>query len=146
MDKIVVRKLRKKDADAVSRIYDSIVKTSEKIDFKRIFEEQDQQGSGFTAFVAEIEGTILGYMISYIISGGFGIDKSAWITMLGVEPKCMGQGIGRSLAKEARSLFKARGINSIYTTVEWDSTDMLSFFKTLGFDRSDIINLHKVIE
>jgi hypothetical protein len=30
--------------------------------------------------------------------------------------------------------------------VRWDSTDMLSFFKTLGFDRSNFINLRKVLK
>ena len=34
----------------------------------------------------------------------------------------------------------------IYTSVRWDSTDLLSFFKTLGFQRSDFINLHKSLE
>ena len=34
----------------------------------------------------------------------------------------------------------------IYTSVRWDSTDLLSFFKTLGFQRSDFISLHKSLE
>jgi N-acetylglutamate synthase-like GNAT family acetyltransferase len=58
----------------------------------------------------------------------------------------MGQGIGASLAKEIFSYYRDIGIENVYTSVRWDSTDLLSFFKTLGFDRSNFINLRKVIE
>ena len=91
----------------------------------------------------EIKGKVVGYMISYTLSGGFGIEKSAWIAMVGVDPKYMGKGIGKSLAEEISRFYKERGINNIYTSVRWDSTDLLSFFKTLKFDRSNFINLRK---
>ena len=84
-------------------------------------------------------------MISYTLSVGFGIDKSAWIAIFGVDPKFMGQGIGKGLANEVFRFYKEHGIYNIYTSVRWDSTDILSFFKSLDFDRSNFINLRKVI-
>ena len=102
--------------------------------------------TGDANFVAEYQGRLVGYMISYILSGSFGIEKSAWIAMLGVDPEFMGQGIGKGLAKETFRFFKVEGIKNIYTSVRWDSTDLLSFFKTLGFNRSNFINLHKSID
>ena len=145
MDDLVIRELKIEDAGDVSRIYGSIVKNNEKIDFKRIFNEQNK-GSGMASFVAEVNGGVVGYLISYRLSGGFGIDRSAWIALIGVDPKFMDQGIGKGLAEEAFRFYKEKGINNIYTTVEWDSTDMLQFFKALGFDRSEFVNLRKVIE
>jgi N-acetylglutamate synthase-like GNAT family acetyltransferase len=85
-------------------------------------------------------------MISYILAGGFGIGQSAWIALLGVNPKYMGQGIGDRLAREILKYYKDLGIKNIFTSVRWDSADLLSFFKTLGFDRSDFINLRKDLE
>ena len=85
-------------------------------------------------------------MISYIVHAGFGLDKSAWIANLGVDPKFMGQGIGERLAEEIFSFYKQKGIRHIMTSVRWDSVDLLSFFKTLGFDRSNFINLRKTLE
>ena len=85
-------------------------------------------------------------MISYIQSGGFGLKESAWVVQLGVDPKYMGQGIGDHLAKEIFKYCQKSGIKDIYTSVRWDSTDLLSFFKTLGFDRSNFINLRKKLE
>jgi N-acetylglutamate synthase-like GNAT family acetyltransferase len=84
-------------------------------------------------------------MISYILTLGFGIEKSAWIATLGVSPKFMGQGIGAKLAEEILKFYKDEGITNVYTSVRWDSPDLLSFFKTLGFDRSDFINLRKIL-
>jgi hypothetical protein len=50
------------------------------------------------------------------------------------------------MAQKIFEIYKASGIETVYTSVRWDSTDMLSFFKTLGFDRSKFINLRKVID
>jgi ribosomal protein S18 acetylase RimI-like enzyme len=142
MKDVLIREIKMEDADAVSSIYSSIVKKSEEIDFERIIQEQIHS-SVMASFVAEYKGKVVGFMITYTLSGGFGIDKSAWIAMVGVDLKYMGKGIGKSLADEVFKFYEERGINNIYTSVRWDSTDLLSFFKTLRFDRSNFINLRK---
>ena len=145
MDSVSIRNIRKEDAQDISRIHGAITQSPVNIDYGRLIEEQVSKGED-ASFVAEIEGRVVGYMISYILSGGFGIENSAWIAMFGIHPKFMGQGIGRNLANEIFDFYKARGIKNIYTSVRWDSTDLLSFFKTLGFDRSNFINLEKVLD
>lgn len=143
MDNLLIRKVKIEDSEDIARIYASIVKRYEEIDFNRIIREQ-VRNSGMANFVAELQGKVVGFMISYTLSGGFGIDKSAWIAMVGVDQKFMGKGIGKRLAEEVFRFYKDQGISNIYTSVRWDSTDLLSFFKTLKFDRSDFINLSKV--
>ena len=145
MDKIRIRKLKAEDAEDISRIYSSITQKPVMREFKRILREQAQRDEN-ACFVAELQGKVLGYMISYILSGGFGLKKSAWISQFGVDPKFMGQGIGDRLAREIFKYCKKNGIKDIYTSVRWDSTDLLSFFKTLGFDRSNFINLRKQLK
>ena len=142
MDKVRIRKLKAEDADDISRIYSAITQTPAAREFKRILEEQARRDEN-ACFVAELHGEVVGYMIGYILSGGFGLKKSAWIAQLGVAPQFMGHGIGEKLAKEIFKYCKKTGIKDIYTSVRWDSTDLLSFFKTLGFDRSNFINLVK---
>jgi ribosomal protein S18 acetylase RimI-like enzyme len=115
------------------------------LDFKRVVEGHAERKNE-ACFVAEREGKVVGFMISYILTAGFGMPKSAWIATLGVDPEFMGEGIGASLAEEIFIYYKAQGIENVYTSVRWDSSDMLSFFKTLGFDRSNFINLRKLIE
>lgn len=145
MENILIRKLRKEDADDICRIHTAITQKPVKADFKHAIKEQVQE-EGDASFAAEFDGRIVGYMISYTLSGGFGISKSAWIAMMGVDPKFMGRSIGEKLAKEIFKFHKKRGIHHIYTSVSWDSADLLSFFKTLGFDRSSFINLHKELK
>jgi ribosomal protein S18 acetylase RimI-like enzyme len=142
---MAIRKLKKEDAEEISTIYGAITMKPVSTDFKRVVEEHAQRDDE-ACFVAERNGKIAGFMISYILTAGFGMPKSAWIATLGVDPNFMGQGIGASLAKEIFSYYRDIGIENVYTSVRWDSTDLLSFFKTLGFDRSNFINLRKVIE
>lgn len=145
MDNFLIRKIKKEDAASIEKIYSSIIQKPEEIDFRRIIEEQ-ADSQGVVSFAAEIDDIVVGYMISYTISSGFGMDKSAWIAMLGVDPKHMGKGIGKKLAEAMFNYCREKKIKNIFTSVRWDSTDMLSFFKTLDFDRSDFINLRKVLD
>jgi ribosomal protein S18 acetylase RimI-like enzyme len=140
-----IRRLKQEDAEEISKIYGAITRKPVSADFKRIVEGHAQRDDG-ACFVAEIEGRVVGFMISYILTAGFGMPKSAWIATLGVSPDFMGQGIGAGLAEEIFSFYRSQGIENVYTSVRWDSTDMLSFFKTLGFDRSNFINLRKVLK
>jgi len=145
VEKVLIRRLKIEDADDITRIHGAITQSPVKIDYKRVIEEQAEKAEE-ASFVAELKGKVVGYMISYIFYGGFGIEESAWIAMFGVDPKFMGQGIGKELGKEIFSFYKGKGVKNIYTSVRWDSTDILSFFKTLGFDRSNFINLRKTLE
>lgn len=145
MPNISVRRLRKEDAAAVGRIDAAITKVPSRLDFERIVTEEVEREAD-ASFVAVVNRKVVGFMISYITSGNFGADQCAWIAMFGVDPKHMGQGIGSRLAQEIFEYYKEKGIVEIYTSVRWDSTDILSFFKTLGFERSEFINLLKTLQ
>ena len=145
MNDILIRKLRAEDAEDINIIYAAITQTPVKEDFIYIIEEQVNRKED-ASFVAEFDGRVVGYMISIVISGGFGIKKSTWISNMGVNPKFMGQGIGESLAKKIFDFSREKEIKDVYTSVRWDSPDLLSFFKTLGFDRSNFIHLRKILE
>jgi ribosomal protein S18 acetylase RimI-like enzyme len=145
VNNLLIRKIRPEDAPEITAIQAAITNPSTVIDFGHIIEEQVRKNED-VSFSAELDGKIVGYMISYIVFGGFGLEKSAWIATLGVDPKYMGQGIGRLLAEKLLTVYREKGIDYIFTTVRWDSVDLLSFFKTLGFDRSEFIHLTKKLE
>jgi len=144
-DNFIIRSIKIEDSDDICRIQASITKSPATIDFRQVIEEQ-VQGDKDASFVAEVDNRIVGFMISYIVYGGFGLEKSAWIATLGVDPQFMGQGIGKRLAKEILRACQDRGIKSVFTSVRWDSVDLLSFFKTLDFDRSNFMNLRKKLD
>ncbi len=137
-----IRPMISDDSEEICRIYGEITKKTVEADFSRQVQAHAQGGDS-ACFVAELDGRVVGFMISYILTLGFGIERSAWIATMGVHPKYMGQGIGARLAAEIFKSYEAHGITRVYTSVRWDSTDLLSFFRTLDFERSDFINLTK---
>ena len=141
----LIRSIKIEDADDIGRILAAITKSPVEIDFRQVIEEQVQSDKD-ASFVAEIDGKVAGFMISHIVYGGFGLEKSAWIVTLGVDPKFMGRNIGNKLAEEILGVYRDRGIKHVFTSVRWDSVDLLSFFKTLDFDRSNFINLRKKLD
>ena len=141
----LIRSIKIEDADDIGRILAAITKSPVEIDFRQVIEEQVQSDKD-ASFVAEIDGKVAGFMISHIVYGGFGLEKSAWIVTLGVDPKFMGRDIGNKLAEEILGVYRDRGIKYVFTSVRWDSVDLLSFFKTLDFDRSNFINLRKDLD
>ncbi len=141
--KVSLRRLRAEDSEEVSTIYGLITKKPVNDAFKRLVQEHADKDEDAAHFVAVLDGRVVGFMISYILTLGFGIEKSAWIAVMGVHPRNMGQGIGAGMAQAIFSFYKERGVTRVYTSVRWDSADLLSFFKTLGFKRSDFINLKR---
>jgi len=102
-----------------------------------------QEGVGF---IAEKEGQVVGFIIGEIKGEGFGLEKSGWLEVVMVHPRHMGTGIGHAMAQKLFDYFRRRGIRDVHTSVLWDAVDMLSFFKSLGFDRSTFINLIKHVD
>ncbi len=145
MKNLTIRELSTDDADDIIRIFKSITQQRDNIDFKQVMAEQaliDRQG----CFVAEHEGRLVGYIVSYLLTGSFGIQQSAWIPTFGVDPDYMGHGIGQKLAQAVFDYYKAKGVRNVYTSVRWYDTDVLSFLRTLGFDRSEFVNLTRRLD
>lgn len=145
MQNLIVRNLQIGDSEDISRIQESITKEPSTIDYHKIVQEEVKKDNSVNV-VAELDGKVVGFIITYLLHGGFGLEKSAWIGLFGVEPKYMGSGIGKRMAKEVFDELTKMNIKNVFTSVKWDSVDLLSFFKSLGFDRCNFINLQKVID
>ncbi|MEW5936313.1 MAG: GNAT family N-acetyltransferase [Candidatus Thermoplasmatota archaeon] len=98
-----------------------------------------------TCMVAEIDGTVVGFIVGEMREWSFGAQRTGWIEIVEVDPRHMGAGIGRMLGRRIIEHFKGIGAESVHTAVAWDSGDLLSFFKGLGFERSALINLERRI-
>ena len=139
---IKIRKLGIADLEQVIHIQEIITKS--KIGSKKIRYWREQILKDSSLNLAALDGKqVIGFIISEITTNSFGLDQSGWIKIIGVHPKYMGTGIGQSLINHLFPLFRKNKINEIYTAARWDSVDLLSFFKSVGFDRSNFINLYK---
>jgi len=133
------------DLPQIFAIQEAITKVKISPKKKALLRKQIQK-EGNISLVALKEGKVLGYVISEIMTDSFGLDQSGWIQNLGVHPKRMDQGIGQTLAIALFETFKKKKIFEVYTAVRWDSVDLLSFFKSIGFGRSNFINLYKKLD
>ncbi|MEX1298072.1 MAG: GNAT family N-acetyltransferase [Desulfotignum sp.] len=143
MEEPIIREIRLEDAQAIENIRAAISPQDANVDFLKLVKQQASDGNGAASLVAELNKKVVGYMISTTLYAGFGIRKSAWIMAIGVHPDYMGQGIGLALANRVCDIYRDKQVESIYSSVMWDSIDVLSFFKKLGFKRSEFINLKK---
>ncbi len=146
MNDLDIRNLKVDDTPDICRIYSDITNKAVDEGFRRVVEEHANRNEDDICLVAEQDGRVVGFMFSYILMGSFGASQSVLIPMLGVDPAHMGQGIGKALAEAIFHYYRERGIRRIYTSVRWFDTDLLSFFKLLGFDRSEFINLKKILD
>jgi len=142
VNSIEVRRLRPDDAREVGKISFSIIGGYSQDEFQKIIEKQALSVDDVSV-VAVKDNQLLGYCISYVLPVSFGMVKSAWLALVAVHPDFMGQGIGKILAKEVLKHFHTLEIVNVYTAVKWGSTDLISFFKILGFQRSDFVCLQK---
>ena len=145
MQNLIIRNLKIGDWEDISRIQESITKEPSTIDYYKIVQEEVKKDNSVNV-VAELDGKVAGFIITYLIHGGFGLEKSAWIGLFGVDPKYMGSGIGKRMAKQVFDELTKMDIKNVFTSVKWDSFDILSFFKSVGFGRCQFINLKKVID
>ena len=140
-----IRKLMARDLPQVVAIQGIITRqkvTAEKI---AILKEHIKK-EGNISLVAVADKRVVGFVISELMTNSFGLDQGGWIKNVGVLPQYMGKGIGQSMANRLFDAYRRKGINEIFTASRWDWGDLLSFFKSLGFDRSNFINLYKKLD
>jgi hypothetical protein len=138
MDDLIIRRLKKEDAEDISRIDSAITKKRSKLDFKRIVEEEVEKAVD-ASYVAELRGKVVGYMIN-MSRPAISAPICAWIAMFGVDPKIMGQGRQR-LAEEIFKFHKSKDQrNTDFCQMGfWTSSP----FQDPGFEQSNFINLRK---
>jgi ribosomal protein S18 acetylase RimI-like enzyme len=90
------------------------------------------------SLVAEVNGTVVGFMLGEVRSGEFGLEEpTGWIEVLGVDPTQQGKDIGRRLAETMLEHFRTRGARVVRTLVDEGLThweQISRFFRALGFE------------
>jgi len=106
-----------------------------------------QHGDPLMNLGAEIDGRLVGFIFAEIRLWEFGRgEKTGWIKVLGVDPEYQGRGIGRKLGESLLNHFQRKKIKKVRTLVDWHEGNLISYFKSLGFDILNMIPLEKELE
>ncbi len=99
-----------------------------------------------TSQVAEIDGSVVGFMLGEVRSGEFGLEEpTGWVEVMGIDPASQGQSIGKKLAEAMFEHFKRLGAKSVRTLVNSESQAIVGFFEALGFAPSPIQALERTL-
>lgn len=144
MTNITIRPMKINDISQAAEIHSKVIREGLGQGTKYVIEDlfiSSIKKNPKTCIVAEKENKVVGFVIGGIKEWVFGVERSGWIEMIEIAPKFMGKGIGKKLGDFLIKSFKEEGIKEVYTSVKWDSGDLISFFKSIGFDKSGFINL-----
>lgn len=90
-------------------------------------------------FVAEDGGSIIGTVMS-------GYDgHRGWLYTVAVKPECRRKGIGRKLVNHAVTTLSNLGCPKVNLQVRSTNTEVVAFYKSLGFSTEDRISMGKLL-
>lgn len=140
MGEISVRLMDARDVLSAAQINRAITRRRVSPNWNAMVETLIEHHPG-ECLVAESRGQVIGFILGEMKEFAFGAERSGWIEVLGVHPRHMGKGVGKLLGGRLLSMFRKKGATRVFTAVRWDSTDLLAFFRSIGFDRSEFIIL-----
>ena len=139
---VSVRRMRTQDAENVLRIDEKITGTPNEAQWEsRIIDQMTRNPLG--CLVAEAEGKVVGFIFGEIRGWEFAIPKSGWIEIVGVDPEYHGKGVARALIEKLHVYFRNHNVERVMTMVNWNDPGLVSFFRAVGFERSEFIILEK---
>jgi len=69
-----------------------------------------------------------------------------WVNYLAVSPGHRRRGFGRHLMEEAKRLLRAAGCPKINLQIRSSNTDVIAFYKSIGFGVDDVVGMGKRLE
>ncbi|MCK5253917.1 MAG: GNAT family N-acetyltransferase [Thermoplasmata archaeon] len=141
---VEIRTMTKEDIPQVTDIHRAIMLTTfkELADQDLELEFMDMMSNYPEGCLVAVEGDrVVGFIMASQKHWGFGLVTSGWIELVGVHPNHMGSGVGKALGEAILDHFEEQDIGDVYTAVKWDYADLITFFKSIGFGRSEFINL-----
>lgn len=89
-------------------------------------------------------GTLKGEVVAAVMAGYEG--HRGWINYLAVAPDRQRQGIARTIMTHAEELLRAAGCPKINLQVRTSNTDVIAFYKAIGYSIDDVVSLGKRLE
>jgi ribosomal protein S18 acetylase RimI-like enzyme len=141
---IRVRPLKGEDIRIIDRIDARLTGLDRSAYFSSKFMEMLDESGTRVSMVAEIDGTVCGFIMARVDFGEFGkVTKSAVIDTIGVSPDHSGAGVGHALLSQLLQDLSALQVESVRTKVEYENSGLRNFLSKRGFCPSQRLLLVK---
>jgi len=129
-----IRPLRTEDLRAVADLDARIIGRRRSAFFEKRVEAALAEPKHFIYIAGEINGALQGFLLARLLEGEYGSsEKAAALDSIGVEPASQGQGIGKALMEEFRTILRHKNIRKIETQADWRNSGFLKFLSAAGF-------------
>jgi ribosomal protein S18 acetylase RimI-like enzyme len=133
-DEIVVRQLRASDLDAVISVDAKNVGRRRDEFFKLKLQQALSDSSMAVSLAAELDGAFVGFLLARVFFGEFGVmERVAVLDVIDVHPDFRGHHIASALIDQLRTNLLGLGIRTLQTEVNWNTPDLLAYFRHEGF-------------
>jgi len=132
-------------ADKIERV-DNSEKAKRMASLKETAVYQLEHGDPSLNLGAEVDAKLIGFIFGEIKIWEFGRgETTGWIKVLGVDREYQGMGVGHKLGETLLNHFKKKNVKKVRTLVDWYEGDLISYFKSLGFNMLSMLPLEKEI-
>jgi GNAT superfamily N-acetyltransferase len=149
---VSIRFLGMDDLDGILMIQERIIKEQKAHSIDRLVSLKDtttyrlQHGDPMLNLGAEIDGKLVAFILGEVRRWEFGRgEMTGWILILGVDQEYQGMGVGAKLGATLIDHFRKKNVEKVRTLVEWHEGDLISYFKSLGFNLLNMLPLEKEI-
>ncbi|MHA1448001.1 MAG: GNAT family N-acetyltransferase [Candidatus Hodarchaeales archaeon] len=141
---VKIRSLSLDDLPKIKQIEKKILFSKDQEHIEISVPDYIKEGPEEATLGAEIDGELIGFLIGRTSYWEYGNSfKTGWIVAMGILPSFQGHGIGKILGNRIINYFKKEKVRRIKAIVDWDQSDLIAYFKTLGFSKSTEFVLHK---
>ena len=136
---IEIRKYNIKDEDSVIQLWNDceliVPWNNPHLDIQRKLEIQPEMF---------LVGCLSGKIVATVMAGYEG--HRGWINYLAIHPEHRRKGIGKRIMMEAETLLRAVGCPKTNLQVRTTNSDVISFYKAIGYKIDDVVSLGKRLE
>lgn len=133
---VSIREMKEEDIEGVLAI-DRNITGSDRIMTYATDAESEVGGELGVSMVAEVGKEIVGFLLGEITDSFYRVGDTAWVRLIGVDSRYQHQGIGEMLVKGFTERCRQKGVESVHIMVRWHDWTLLSFLRSLGFDRGE---------
>lgn len=147
MDKdIYVRNMQKGDLAAIVDMEERQTGVARPHYWEKRIELSEAIRPHWASLVAEIDNRVVGFVLGRAGELEFGLPGTvAWIEMIGVDPAYRRRGVAQELVKKFSESAEDHGIQTIFTLITSNQTEMQQFFSRLGFVQGKMLHYQKEI-